>query len=96
MKLQDQDIFVGDKVYDLIEGFGTVTHVLDIEVVVRFSSTSSYSYNEAGKRTGNTPNRFPVFLFWNNPVFMLPLKDDDKWDMAKDLLRNMYETLKRN
>lgn len=95
MRLQGQEVEVEDKVYDLLEGWGSVSSVDLSKITVKFAGNVYYSYNSAGKRIGNTPARFPKFLFWQDPIVMLPLKDDTKWQTMKEIFFNAHESIKR-
>jgi len=93
--LDNEDIVTGDSVYDLLEGAGTVQRVFSDSFIVRFSIGRSYSYNSAGKRLGSTPNRFPRLLYWKNPIFTIPVKDDSKWESLQALVKNASNIIKR-
>lgn len=97
MNLHEQSVVVGDKVYDLLEQWGTVTRVDDFSnlITVKFNGRQFYSYNEAGVRKGNTPSRFPAMLYWQDPIVMIPVKGDAKWEAMKGLFLEAYQVLKR-
>lgn len=79
MKLHSHLINSGDEVYDLVEGRGVVQVVRSTSFSVRFSHRLSYDYNSEGKRLGNVPPRYPALLYWQNPIVMIPAKDDEVW-----------------
>lgn len=95
MRLQGQNVFTGDTVYDLLEGIGEVTVVADSKFSVRFSNKRTYEYNEAGNRVGNVPNRFPPLLYWHNPIALIPPKQMSNWDALKELFLKAHEIFNR-
>lgn len=95
MNLHDQQALVGDSVYDLLEGKGTVTVVSGSEISVRFSNARSYTYNGAGLRTGNVPNRFGPLLYWHNPIIVIPPKQVSHWDALQELFHSAYKIFNR-
>lgn len=95
MNLHNQRVEIGDKVYDLLEGEGSVIDTdNDTQLTVKFSGQSYYSYNSTGQRMGGTPSRFPPLLYWQNPIVMIPVKGDKKWNAMKTLFFNAYNTIK--
>ena len=94
MQLQSQTVELGDTVYDLLEGGGVVTSIGDTTITVNFGSVGLYIYNSAGQRLGNTPSRFPVLLYWQNPIVMIPVRNEERWNSMKTLFLNAYQIIK--
>lgn len=94
MNLDGQKVNVGDSVYDILEGQGQVAGMDSTVFLVRFGQRVSYTYNSAGQRTGNTPSRFPRLLFWQDPIVMIPVKEEAKWLAMKNIFLNAYTSLK--
>lgn len=94
MNLQNQEVLRGDKVYDLLEGEGTVIRTNNKQIAVDFGNNISYVYSSKGQRIGNTPDRFPILLFWQNPVVMYPVKGDKKWEAMQAMFLNTYKIIK--
>lgn len=90
MQLDNQEIVKGDKVFDILEGVGTVIVTSDTTFSVSFGTGIFYPYDASGNRKGNTPNRFPRMVYWHDPVVMLPSKDEVVWDKLKLLLLSAY------
>lgn len=93
MKLHNEDIFVGDTVYDILEGTGAVASVDNNRITVKFGSRT-YSYNSEGSRTAGTANRFNPFLYWHDPIVMIPTKSETKWEGMKQIFKNAHKTIK--
>lgn len=95
MKLHNEQVVKGDRVYDLMEKDGQVTVVGESEITVRFANSRSYSYNKTGKRMGNVPARLPVLLYWHNPIVVVPAKSEKIWGALKEILFSAKDTLNR-
>lgn len=77
MKLDNEDILIGDRVYDVIFGMGTVDKIVEAEnrFWVIFGNR-----NECYESTGN--GRFGVrTLYWHNPFIIAPHKKDASWEL---------------
>lgn len=95
MKLHDQQVIIGDTAYDLLEGEGQVIVDGNTEISVVFGNGRTYRYNSSGNRVGNTPHRFPPLLYWQNPIVMIPVKDDTKWEAMKGLLFSAHKIINK-
>jgi len=92
MKLHGEKIVAGDKVYDLLEGYGFVMRTGGV-ILVSFGN-NVYEYSAEGKRLGTTPNRFKPLLYWRSPIVMIPPKDDSKWEKMIKMFRDTYKIWK--
>lgn len=93
MLLHNEKVNKGDKVYDLLEGVGTVVVADNTSIGVQFGNAGMYSYNSVGSRVGNTPSRFPPMLYWQNPIVVIPVKGDKRWEAMKRILNSVRETI---
>lgn len=93
MKLQSHVVNMGDEVYDLVEGRGTVVAVRNTNISVRFSGNTTYSYNSEGKRLGTVPARYPALLYWQNPIVMIPAKNEQQWASLCDVFKHAHKQL---
>ena len=89
-KLDNDDIALGDKVYDVMYGPGEVVELkVEGKFRVRFA-TGMHVYDERGVRVDS---KFRT-LYWHDPVVVLPEKDDIRWALAKRLCTAMIEELR--
>lgn len=85
--LDNEIIFVGNKAYDIIYGYGEVIGTNFGEIQMRFADGRRISYNYKGEHG-------PVKrLFWHNPIVVLPTKNNDFWQMLVVCITQIYEFL---
>jgi hypothetical protein len=74
---------VGDAVYDVILGTGTVTELtLDNRIKVRFSGVGREGTFTSGGVSGRWNART---LYWRDPVLVAPLKSDAEWARVRSI-----------
>jgi len=73
-------VHVGDQVYDLVYGVGTVAELLDSRFVVSYASSSRrLTYNGSGIK-GTSSVRTTC---WRDPVLVAPAKNDVSWSKIR-------------
>ncbi|HGB9753262.1 hypothetical protein [Escherichia coli] len=67
--------YVGARVYDIQQGFGTITQVEpDMSFVVDLGGGRVLRYSQGGY-VGNSRR-----VYWKNPIIVEPVDDDRTWD----------------
>lgn len=88
-KLSKEQVHTNDRVYDLVQGYGTVIDTAFDEITVKFDNGIRISYNPKGHYGGVKR------LFWHSPVVVEPPKNIEKWEALKKCLTPIYELLNR-
>ena len=88
MKLDGYSVEVGDPVFDVARGPGTVESVSETDFVVAFRDFST-TY----KPTGHGGFAYRT-LYWRNPIPVPPSKDDAVHKLAERLYHVVYQELK--
>lgn len=80
---------VGESVYDLVWGTGTIAEVLpDARLRVTFA-TRDYVFNDAGQsRSVQRPT-----LYWHNPVMIVPQKSEPVWNKTVRICRAVHSEI---
>lgn len=89
MRLGTEDIFVGDVVYDLGYGSGTVVEV-NQTIRVHFTSLNqTWTYSSQGIRRGAKLRQ----LYFHNPILCVPSKEQPIYDIVKATAKYLSEKL---
>lgn len=92
MQLDGDEVAVGDRVYDTYLGDGIVKNMTaDKRIVVVFSGTRMFTYDSRGISTTGRKT-----LYWHNPVFMTPRKNEVHWDYQKKLCKVVSDFMHDN
>lgn len=85
MKLDNDNIFVGDRVFDISinRGYGIVTTVYENSIEVKFERFKGL-YDEKGFQFGKNWKT----LFWNKPLVVAPSKDEVLWSKKQELVES--------
>ena len=90
MRLDGEDIIVGDSVYDLGFGSGKVIEVGD-KIRVRFNSLKqTFSYDGRGMRRAVKMRQ----LYFHNPIIAVPAKDDKDFSIICDNAKALTSILR--
>lgn len=91
MKLHNEDVEVGDRVYDISvkRGYGKVVLVRDNAIEVQFNRNSKVIFNTDGIQSGQDK----ATLFWERPLIIAPSKDDLKTSKKQAIVKNLFEFL---
>lgn len=75
--LDSENIEVGNQVYDVVFGNGTVSQTrIDGSFVVSFAGRGKLIvYSAAGKSRHNNMRT----LYWHNPIVLIPMKAEASW-----------------
>jgi len=90
MRLDGEDIFVGDSVYDLGFGDGVVVE-LGRKIRVKFSSLNNqvWSFDSRGIRRSAKIRQ----LYFHNPILTVPPRDKGRFDLVCDIAKVVAEKL---
>lgn len=85
MKLDDENIIVGDRVFDISinRGYGIVTTIFENSIEVKFERFKGV-YDSRGYQTGKNWKT----LFWNKPLIIAPTKDEGMWSKKQKLVED--------
>ena len=72
-KLDGEFVDIGDTVFDIINGSGTVIDSTKSAITVRFNNNRKMDFTPTGMY--NKTRR----IFWHNPIVIAPDKDAEKW-----------------
>lgn len=87
--IDNEPVAVGDTVYDLIHGNGTVTQVTGT------SFSAAYSGRVYNYTTGGFYNGFPrQRVFWGNPIVGHPTKNDRVWTIICNMVSALLSELR--
>lgn len=92
MKLHDDKLELGDRVYDVSvgRGFGEVIEITESSYFqVRFSRYS-INYTPDGVQQGKAEQT----LYWSKPLVIQPRKNEQRWQKKKDLVQEFFTLVK--
>lgn len=72
-RLDGEFISIGDPVFDIINGSGTVIESNNSGITVRFGNNRKMTFTTSGEY--NKTRR----IFWHNPIILAPEKDGEAW-----------------
>ena len=89
--LDGEAVGVGDSVYDMVWGPGTVAQLhVSGNFVVRFAGTRTATFTSAGVNT-----RYPGrTLFWRDPIVAVPTKDEARWTLIHQLVSGVVASVR--
>lgn len=89
--LDGEPVIVGDTVYDMVWGPGSVTQLhMSGNFVVRFGGTRTATFTSLGVNS-----RYPGrTLFWHDPIIVWPMKRESRWLLVRQLVTNIADTVR--
>lgn len=88
-KLNGESVAIGDVVYDVIQGYGTVLDTTFNEIAVRFHNGIRITFDPEGRYAGVRR------LYWHDPVLIEPAKDKKLWGSLQGILLIVYDYLRK-
>lgn len=88
--LSDENAFIGDRVYDVVHGYGKIVDTAFGDIVVRFDSGIRITFSEGGFYAGVRR------LYWHNPVVVEPTKDNKLWQTMRECLLSIHSYLDKS
>lgn len=86
--LNNENVSIDDRVYDIIHGYGSVIDTTFNEIAVRFDTGVRIAFSSDGSYGGIRR------LYWHNPIIVDPPKDSKLWEVLKSCLKTMHDYLK--
>lgn len=86
--LNNENVSVGDRVYDLTQGWGEVIDTTFNEIAVRFDTGIRIAFDSTGHYGGVRR------LYWHNPIVVEPPKDNSLWATLTACISAVYGHLK--
>lgn len=87
--INNTNVMVGDQLYDIAYGYGSVLAADDREILMRFPDGRRIHYTAQGFYGGTRR------LYWHNPVVIEPPKENDRWRVLVDCLTTIHAYLLR-
>lgn len=85
--INNESVRVGDRVYDIVHGYGQVLDTSFNNIVVRFDGGIRVAYDKYGYYGGKRR------LYWHNPIVVEPTKDDKLWQVMHECLLSIQRYL---
>lgn len=86
--INNENVSIGDRVYDLTQGNGTVIDTTFNEIAVRFDNGVRIAFDSTGHYGGVRR------LYWHNPIVVEPPKNNSLWVTLVACIKPIYEHLK--
>lgn len=78
--ISNENVSVGDRVYDLTQGYGNVIDLTFGDITVRFDNGVRITFDKTGSYAGIRR------LYWHNPIVVEPPKSGTLWGTLKTCL----------
>lgn len=86
--INNENVSVGDRVYDVTQGMGEVVDTTFNEIAVRFDNGVRIAFDNKGYYAGVRR------LYWHNPIVVEPPKDNRLWAVLVACITPIYQHLK--
>lgn len=86
--ISSENVSVGDKLYDIVYGYGEVTSLQYGDITVLFNKKQRIVFDHSGSLGGVRR------LYWHNPVVVEPPKNSSLWGVLVACIKPIYEHLK--
>lgn len=86
--INNEIVAVGDRIYDVVQGYGKVVDTSFGDIVVRFDNGIRITFDNTGSYGGTRR------LYWHNPVVIEPTKDDKFWKTLRECLLSIHSYLR--
>lgn len=91
-ELDGDEVVLGDTVFDVVYGTGTVKELLaEGRFRVHFAGNKRFVYRSDGQRVDTSTRRT---LYWHDPVIAIPAKDDISWTKLRQLAKAITDTMR--
>jgi len=85
--ISNETAVVGDRVYDIVQGYGQIVDTAFGDIVVRFDNGIRITFDKTGSYGGVRR------LYWHNPIVVEPTKDNKLWQAMRDCLLSIHSYL---
>lgn len=89
-RLNNEEVSIGDRLYDTTNGVGTVSALTDKSIEVLFADGRRITFNEHGQLNGI------LRLFWHYPIFLVPPKDLRQWEKTMNAMVAIHQIISDN
>lgn len=86
--ISNENAVVGDRVYDIVQGYGQIVDTAFGDIVVRFDNGIRITFDKTGSYGGVRR------LYWHNPIVVEPTKDNKLWQTMRDCLLSIHSYLR--
>lgn len=86
--ISNENAVVGDRVYDVVQGYGQIVDTTFGDIAVRFDNGIRITFDKTGSYGGVRR------LYWHNPIVVEPTKDNRLWQTMRDCLLSIHSYLK--
>lgn len=86
--ISNENAVVGDRVYDIVQGYGQIVDTAFGDIVVRFDNGIRITFDKDGNYGGVRR------LYWHNPIVIEPTKDNRLWQTMRDCLLSIHSYLR--
>lgn len=86
--ISNENAVVGDRVYDIVQGYGQIVDTAFGDIVVRFDNGIRITFDKDGNYGGVRR------LYWHNPIVIEPTKDNRLWQTIRDCLLSIHSYLR--
>ena len=86
--ISNENAVVGDRVYDIVQGYGQIVDTAFGDIAVRFDNGIRITFDETGSYGGVRR------LYWHNPIVIEPPKSRAMWDTLEMCLNAIHSYLR--
>ena len=86
--ISNENAVVGDRVYDIVQGYGQIVDTAFDDIAVRFDNGIRITFDKDGNYGGVRR------LYWHNPIVVEPTKNNKLWQTMRDCLLSIHSYLR--
>lgn len=86
--ISNENAVIGDRVYDIVQGYGQIVDTAFGDIAVRFDNGIRITFDKNGNYGGVRR------LYWHNPIVVEPTKDNKLWQTLRDCLLSIHSYIK--
>lgn len=86
--ISNENAVVGDRVYDIVQGYGQIVDTAFGDIAVRFDNGIRITFDKDGNYGGVRR------LYWHNPIVIEPPKSRAMWDTLEMCLNAIHSYIK--
>lgn len=86
--ISNENAVVGDRVYDIVQGYGQIVDTAFGDIAVRFDNGIRITFDKDGNYGGVRR------LYWHNPIVVEPTKDNKLWQTMQNCLLSIHSYLR--
>lgn len=86
--ISNENAIVGDRVYDIVQGYGQIVDTAFGDIAVRFDNGIRITFDKDGNYGGVRR------LYWHNPIVIEPSKDNKLWQTMRECLLSIHSYLR--